>query len=91
MNKEQVALAVNSGLELLGPESEVQVPAKLNDGVFFLRQFLTMIGQGRLAIVPATQKEGDETPPAPPAPNRQQRRAAASKKRSKKKVSKKKS
>ncbi len=90
MNKEQVALAVNAGLELLGPNSDLPIPAKLNDGVFFLRQFLSNVGQGRLAIVPATQKaDQPPAPPAdppadPPAPNRKQRRTAASKKRAKK-------
>ena len=81
MTKEQVALAVQSGMELLGPESEVQIPAKLGDGVFFLKQLLIGIGQGQIALSPAVQKEppaGAPTPPeAPPAaPNRKARRAA---------------
>ena len=91
MNKEQISLAVNAGLELLGPDSQVQVPARLNDGVFFLRQFLGSLAQGRLAITPVMQSEDKPgnpgQTPEPPKANRQQRRAAE---RRSKKVSKKK-
>jgi len=87
MNKEQVGLAIQSGLELLGPESEVSIPAKLNDGVFLLKQLLQAVATGQIALAPATQEKppGADTPP-----NRKDRRAAA-KKVAKKKISRKKS
>ena len=60
ISKEQVALAVQSGLELLGPKSEFPVPARMNDGVFFLRQLLIGIGQGQIALSSALQQEPAE-------------------------------
>ena len=87
ISKEQVELAISAGLELLGPESEVAVPAKLNDGVFLLKQLLRGIATGGIGLTPTTKQ-----PPADTPPNRKQRRAAKkiAKKASKKKVSKKK-
>lgn len=87
MTKEQVQLAVSSGMELLGPDSEVAIPAKLTDGVFFLKQLLISIGQGQIALAdPTPQPEVPQVDPNDPMspPNRKARRAA-------KKVSKKKS
>ena len=57
MSKEQIGMAVQAGLELLGPESEVKIPSKLNDGVFFLKGLLAGIGQGRISLAAAVQKE----------------------------------
>jgi len=92
MNKQQVELAVNAGLELLGPESDVAVPVKLNEGIFFLRAMLTGIATGNIGLAPTTQPvdPGAEPPPGAQTPNRKTRRKAAAKKRSKKKVSRKK-
>ena len=64
MNKEQVQLAVSAGLELLGPNSDVSIPAKLNDGVFILKQLLAAIAQGHIGLSSTTQPEI----PAPSSP-----------------------
>ena len=92
LNREQVALAVQSGLELLGPESEVVVPVKLNDGVFLLKQLLGGIAAGKIGLGPAVEQAGPE---APPTGNRKQRRTAKKvakkKKVTRKKASRKKS
>lgn len=87
LTKEQIGLALQSGLELLGPESEVNIPVKLNDGVFLLKQLLGSIASGQIGLSNAVQQEGPTDPPNPS--NRKTRRTAASKKRSKKKVAKK--
>lgn len=89
LNREQVGMAIQAGLELLGPESDVAIPAKLNDGVFLLKQLLGGIAQGKIALSPAVEQEppaGAQKPEA--APNRKERRTAAAQA---KKVSKKKS
>lgn len=65
MTKEQIGAAVNAGLELLGPESEIKIPVKMNDSVFLLRQLLIFIAQGRVALTPV---ERAPSPPAPEAP-----------------------
>ncbi len=62
MNKQQVELAVGAGLELLGDKSETAIPAKLNDGIFFLKQLLMLIAQGQLGLTPTVQ-EPSPTPP----------------------------
>ena len=86
LGKDEIELAINAGLELLGPESEVVVPVKLNDGVFLLKQLLMSIAAGRIGLTPTTQ-----TDPAVPA-NRKQRRVAkkVAKKAASKKTSRKK-
>ena len=84
-------MAIHAGLELLGPESNVAIPAKLNDGAFLLKQLLNGIAQGKIALAPAMQQEppaGAPTPDATPKANRKERRVAAAQA---KKVSKKKS
>ena len=62
MNKEQVELAVNTGLELLGPKSEIAIPVKLNDGVFLLKQLLVGIAQGQIGLGSTME---DKPKPAP--------------------------
>ena len=89
MNKQQVEMAVGSGLELLGEKSEIVIPVKLNDGVFLLKQLLMSIANGTIGLTPTTQQDtppGD--PPPPPPGSRTGRRVA--KKKAKKKASKKK-
>lgn len=91
MSKEQVQMAVQSGLELLGPESEVKVPTKLNDGVFFLKGLLAGIAQGRISLSTAVQEEAPQAPPpgpvatkgppADPKKKRQAKKKATSKKK----------
>ena len=89
LNREQVGMAIQAGLELLGPESDVAIPAKLNDGVFLLKQLMGGIAQGKIALSPSIQQEPPADAQKPEAsPNREERRAAAAQA---KKVSKKKS
>ena len=61
LTKEQVGLAVHSGLELLGPNSSIQIPARLNDGVYTLKILLHGIAAGRIALSTAVH----EDPPKP--------------------------
>lgn len=61
ITKEQVEVAVESGLELLGPNSEIAVPVELIDGVFFLKLLLSGIAAGRIALSPTVHQE----PPTP--------------------------
>lgn len=61
MTKEQVGMAVNAGLELFGPKSEVKIPVRMNDSVFLLKQLLVSIAQGKTGLTAVDQK-----PPAPP-------------------------
>ena len=74
MNKQQIELAVGTGLELLGDKSELVIPIKHNDGVFLLKQLLIAIGNGTLGLTPTVQTPpgaelpGDQ-PPKPPKPN----------------------
>jgi hypothetical protein len=71
MNKDQLELAVRSGLELLGPESEISIPTKLNDGIFFLKGLLGGIASGAIGLSSAMQDApvatpGSKGPPADP-------------------------
>ena len=92
MNKQQVEMAVGSGLELLGDKSEVAIPARLNDGIFLLKQLLHLIASGQLGLQPTMQNQ--EPPIGDPPPQtglpKDPRRKANRKKRAKKKVSRKK-
>ena len=63
MNQQQVELAVGAGLELLSDSSEVSIPAKLNDGVFLLKQLLLAIGQGQIGLTPVVQQDPPEVTP----------------------------
>lgn len=85
MNREQVAIAVTTGLTLLGPESKLELPASQLDGIFMLKALLNGIASGQIALQPGVQKnvppgaplpEGAQTPPQPP---RNVRRAAKKK------------
>lgn len=67
MNKAQVELAIKTGLALLGDESEISVPVKLNDGVFLLKQLLISIAQGQLGLTPVVQPEPPELTPVDPS------------------------
>ena len=50
MNREQIGLAVRTGVELLGETSQLTIPVRMNDGVFLLRQLLVQIGSGQIAL-----------------------------------------
>lgn len=65
MNKQQVELAVGTGLQVLGDSSDIAIPAKHNDGVFFLKQLLNAIATGQLALQPTMQEPGKVAKPAP--------------------------
>jgi hypothetical protein len=85
MNKDQLELAVRAGLELLGPESEVAIPAKLTDGVFFLKGLLGGIAQGAISLNSVMQDApvatpGSKGPPADPKAKRQAKKKASKKK-----------
>lgn len=64
MNKQQVELAVGTGIQLFGNESEIVIPIKHNDGVFLLKQLLNAIATGQLALQPTAPQlpEGIEPP-----------------------------
>lgn len=79
MNKQEVELAVGAGLELLGKDSEVPIPARLNDGVFLLKQLLLLVASGQLGLMPTVQKK--PPPPPPPNPTRNKKRPARKKKK----------
>lgn len=64
MNQQQLQLAVNTGLELLGPKSGLSLPVSLNDGVFFLKQLLLELASGKLGVSPVLQR--DIAPPKAP-------------------------
>jgi hypothetical protein len=61
MNKQQIEIAIGTGLELLGDKSDLPIPARLTDGTFLLKQLLLAIGNGSLGLTPT-----QPTPPAPP-------------------------
>lgn len=63
MNKEQIALAVRAGLELIGPESDVRIPARLNDGIFLLKQLLAGIAKGQVGLSDMGEGRATEAPP----------------------------
>lgn len=62
MNRQEVETAVSTGLELLSNKSEVVIPIRLNDGVFYLKRLLRLIAAGEMALLPAVQSEPDEKP-----------------------------
>lgn len=66
MNKPQVELALKAGLELLGEESDISVPVKLNDGVFLLKQLLMAIAGGQLGLTPVVAQAPPELTPVDP-------------------------
>jgi hypothetical protein len=57
-------LALQAGLELTSDESDVQVPTRLVEGVFYLRHLLQQLADGRLIIGPAVQtgKDAEKAP-----------------------------
>lgn len=73
MTKDQIAIGVNAGLAFFGPDSKAKIPSELNDGIFFLKQFLGNVAQGKLAITPVVE-EGDGSGD-PATPKRKARRA----------------
>lgn len=50
LTKEQVSIGVRAGLELLGDSSNISIPARLNDGIFVLKQILFSVAQGRIVL-----------------------------------------
>lgn len=83
MNKEQIAAAIQAGLELLGPESNTPVPARLNDGIFILKQLLVGIAQGQIALAPGQNSEQPDIQP-PASVQKPQPVAKAAKKKTRK-------
>lgn len=66
MNRDQVAAAVNAGLALTDPESDLlDVFRKHASGIMMLRGLLQAIGTGNVALEPVKQPEA-EKPPEPP-------------------------
>ena len=70
MTKETITLAVNTGIELLGPNSDIAIPSKHVDGVFLLKQMLAGIAKGEIGLGGTM---GDE----PKAPNPEVAKAVA--------------
>lgn len=66
LTNELLEKAVKSGLAVLGPESEISIPAKHNEGIFYLRAILTSLAKGEASITPAEQPPKDR--PVPPRP-----------------------
>lgn len=62
LDKNHVAMAVQAGLELLSPESEVRIPTRLNDGVFFLKGLLGALAQGHLALTSPRPEQAEPLP-----------------------------
>ena len=56
ISREQIALGVKTGLDLLGPESEISVPVKMLDGCSLLKLLLTGISRGEIAISAVEQE-----------------------------------
>ena len=80
MEKGHVQMAIQAGLELLGPESGGSIPTKLNDGIFFLKQLLYNIGQGNYALVPMDEtKKPEDGQPQQGVPSEAKRKAARKK------------
>lgn len=59
LTNELLEKAVRAGLEVLGPNSETPIPAKHNEGIFYLRAILTSLAKGEASIAP---KQPEETP-----------------------------
>jgi hypothetical protein len=59
ISNEQLKAAINSGLVITDPASEVAVPLKHAGGVLILHQVLLAVAKGELTIV---QAEGDIDP-----------------------------
>lgn len=69
--KEQVEIALQAGLSLTNPESDLlEVFRKHAAGVMILRQLLMGIGSGEIALSPATQPDPDAALPPGPPPNK---------------------
>lgn len=68
MNKEQIELGLRTGLELIGPNSDLKLTMKQLDGVVMLRHFLSSIMQGHLHIVVNPNAGLQEQPQAPAEP-----------------------
>ena len=62
MTQETVSLAVTTGLELLGSNSDITIPAKHLDGVFLLKQLLGSIMKGEIGLAPTMGEDAPKTP-----------------------------
>lgn len=62
IGRDEVVKACRAGLGLLGPESEVLVPAKFSEGLCHLKSLLSAIHSGQIALAPTMQKVEDELP-----------------------------
>jgi hypothetical protein len=65
MDKRQVQTAVGAGLELLGEKSDIEIPVRLTEGVFYLNQLLILIASGKIGLAPTVMTGGQE-PVVPP-------------------------
>lgn len=66
LTNELLEKAVKSGLAVLGPESDISIPAAHNEGIFYLRAILTSLAKGEASITPAEQSP--KARPVPPRP-----------------------
>lgn len=57
MNRQQIALAIQAGMELLSDKSDIAIPARLLDGASLLKLLLRGIAQGEVSIAPVLQQE----------------------------------
>ena len=63
ITKEQIALGVKAGLELLNdPKSDMPVPVRLLDGLSILKVMLGGIARGEIAISAVESAELEEVP-----------------------------
>lgn len=79
--QEHVQMAVEAGLALTNPESDLlEVFRKHGGGVSLLRSLLAGIANGQIALAPATQ-QGDPEPPKEPeaTPNKKVAKKKAAK------------
>lgn len=67
LTSELLEKAVKSGLAVLGPESEISIPAKHNEGIFYLRAILTSLAKGEASLTPAKPQDHPPSPNESPA------------------------
>ena len=65
ITRELIALAVKTGLELLGSESETHIPLKMLDGCSLLKVFLSGIARGEIAVSAVDQLKAEEVVEVP--------------------------
>ena len=68
MNREQIAIAIKAGLELLSEKSDIEVPVRMAHGVHLLNLLLNGIARGEVAISPVLQQPEVEVVSPDPEP-----------------------